>query len=64
MAKEYSSPPLGRIPLHLSLNRGIDTGHLLLHTISDAPEAIAFRRLAVEVSRKMGLRPGGEEGCR
>ncbi len=50
--------PLGRIPLHMSLSRGIDTGHPLLQTISDAAEAMAFRHLAAEVSRKVGLRPG------
>jgi ATP-binding protein involved in chromosome partitioning len=55
---------LGRIPLHMSLSRGIDTGHPLLHTVSDAPEAIAFRCLAAEVSRRVRLRSGGEEGCR
>jgi ATP-binding protein involved in chromosome partitioning len=49
---------LGRIPLHMSLSRGIDTGHPLLQTIPDSPEAVAFRRLAAEVSRKMGLSPG------
>src|SRR5215216_6871378 len=37
---------LGRIPLHMSLSRGIETGHPLLHTIPDSPEAVAFRRLA------------------
>jgi ATP-binding protein involved in chromosome partitioning len=54
--------PLGRIPLHMTLSRGIDTGHPLLQTIPDSPEAMAFRRLAAEVSRKVGLRPCGEEG--
>jgi ATP-binding protein involved in chromosome partitioning len=50
---------LGRIPLHTTLSRGIDTGHPLLQTIPDAPETIAFRRRAAEVSRKAGLRPSG-----
>ena len=50
---------LGRIPLHMSLSRGVDTGHPLLQTIPDAPEALAFRRLAAEVSRKVGLRSCG-----
>ena len=49
---------LGRIPLHMSLSRGIEMGHPLLHTIQDSPEAVAFRRLAAEVSRKMELSPG------
>jgi ATP-binding protein involved in chromosome partitioning len=49
---------LGRIPLHTSLSRGIDAGHPLLRTIPDSPEAVAFRRLAAEVSRKVGLAPG------
>lgn len=58
------SSPRGRIPLHLSLSRRIDMGHPLLHTVSDAPEALAFRRLAAEVTRKVRLRPNGEEGCK
>jgi len=49
---------LGRIPLHMSLSRGIDMGHPLLQTMLDSPEALAFRRLAAEVSRKVGLAPG------
>ena len=53
---------LGRIPLHTSLSRGIDTGHPLLQTAPDSPEAVAFRRLAAEVSMKVGLRPRREEG--
>ena len=53
---------LGRIPLHMSLSRGIDTDHPLLQTIPDSPEAMAFRRLAAEVSRKVGIRPCGEKG--
>jgi ATP-binding protein involved in chromosome partitioning len=53
---------LGRIPLHMSLSRGIDTGHPLLQSAPDTPEAMAFRRLAAEVSRKVGLRTRGEEG--
>jgi ATP-binding protein involved in chromosome partitioning len=53
---------LGRIPLHITLSRGIDTGHPLLQTTPDSPEAMAFRRLAAKVSRKVGLRPGGEAG--
>jgi ATP-binding protein involved in chromosome partitioning len=50
---------LGRIPLHTTLSHGIDAGHPLLQTIPDAPETMPFRRLAAEVSRKVGLRPGG-----
>jgi ATP-binding protein involved in chromosome partitioning len=53
---------LGRIPLHMTLSRGIDTAHPLLQTIPNSPEAMAFRRLAAEVSRKVGLRPCGGEG--
>jgi ATP-binding protein involved in chromosome partitioning len=49
---------LGRIPLHMSLSCGIDTGHPLLQTTKDTPEAMALRRLAAEVSRKVGLSPG------
>jgi ATP-binding protein involved in chromosome partitioning len=52
---------LGRIPLHMTLSRGIDTDHPLLQSIADSPEAMAFRRLAAEVSKKVGLRPSGEE---
>jgi ATP-binding protein involved in chromosome partitioning len=54
---------LGRIPLHMSLSRGIDPAHPLLQTVPDSPEAMAFRRLAAEVSRKVGLRPRGRGGC-
>jgi ATP-binding protein involved in chromosome partitioning len=50
---------LGRIPLHITLSRGIDTCHPLLQAVPDSPEALAFRRLAAEVSRKVGLRPSG-----
>jgi ATP-binding protein involved in chromosome partitioning len=53
---------LGRIPLHISLSRGIDAIHPLMQTSPDSPEAMAFRRLAAKVSRKVGLRPGGEAG--
>jgi ATP-binding protein involved in chromosome partitioning len=52
---------LGRIPMHMSLSRGVDAAHPLLQTIPDAPEAMAFRRLAAEVSRRVGLRPRGED---
>jgi ATP-binding protein involved in chromosome partitioning len=48
---------LGRIPLHMSLSRGIDTAHPLLQSTPDSPEAMALRRLAAEVSRKVGLAP-------
>jgi ATP-binding protein involved in chromosome partitioning len=48
---------LGRIPLHMSLSRGIDTAHPLLQSTPDTPEAMALRRLAAEVSRKVGLAP-------
>jgi ATP-binding protein involved in chromosome partitioning len=51
---------LGRIPLHMTLSRRIDTAHPLLQTVPNSPEAMAFRRLASEVSRKVGLRPSGE----
>ena len=54
---------LGRIPLHMSLSRGIDPAHPLQQTVPDSPEAMAFRRLAAEVSRKVGLRPRGRGGC-
>jgi ATP-binding protein involved in chromosome partitioning len=54
---------LGRIPLHMSLSRGIDTAHPLLQTIPGPPEAVVFRRLAAEVSRKAGLRARGRGGC-
>jgi ATP-binding protein involved in chromosome partitioning len=50
---------LGRIPLHMTLSRMVDTAHPLLQTIQDSPEAVAFRRLAAEVSRKVGLQSGG-----
>jgi ATP-binding protein involved in chromosome partitioning len=52
---------LGRIPMHMSLSRGVDAAHPLLQTTPDAPEAMAFRRLAAEVSRKVRLRPRGED---
>jgi ATP-binding protein involved in chromosome partitioning len=52
---------LGRIPMHMALSRGIDTGHPLLQTIPETPEAMAFRRLAAQVSRKVGLRSGEED---
>jgi ATP-binding protein involved in chromosome partitioning len=48
---------LGRIPLHMSLSCGIDTGHPLLQTSTDTSEALALRRLAAAVSRKVGLSP-------
>jgi ATP-binding protein involved in chromosome partitioning len=47
---------LGRIPLHTALSRGVDPGHPLLQNTPDIPEVAAFRRLAAEVSRKVGLR--------
>jgi ATP-binding protein involved in chromosome partitioning len=50
---------LGCIPLQITLSREIDTCHPLLQAVPDAPEALAFRRLAAEVSRKVGLRPMG-----
>jgi ATP-binding protein involved in chromosome partitioning len=53
---------LGRIPLHMTLSREIDTAHPLLQTIPNSLEAMAFRRLAAEVSRRVGLRPGGGQG--
>jgi ATP-binding protein involved in chromosome partitioning len=52
---------LGRIPMHMSLSRGVDAAHPLLQAIPDAPEAVAFRRLAAEVSRRVGLRSRGED---
>ena len=48
---------LGRIPLHMSLSRGIDRAHPRLRSPPDTPEATALRRLAAEVRRKVGLAP-------
>src|SRR5256712_4266322 len=48
---------LGRIPMHVAISRGIDANHPLLQTVSDSPEAAAFRHIAAEVSRKLGLQP-------
>ena len=47
----------GRIPMHVAMSRGIDANHPLLQTVSDSPEAVAFRHVAAEVSRKLGLQP-------
>ena len=49
--------PLGRIPMHAAMSRGIDANHSLLQAVSDSPEAVALRHIAVEVSRKLGLQP-------
>src|SRR4030095_15429389 len=46
---------LGRIPMHIAMSRGIDANHPLLQTVSASPEAVAFRHIAAEVSRKLGL---------
>jgi ATP-binding protein involved in chromosome partitioning len=48
---------LGRIPMHVAMSRGIDAHHPLLQTVSDSPEAVVFRHIAAEVSRKLGLQP-------
>jgi ATP-binding protein involved in chromosome partitioning len=48
---------LGRIPMHAAMSRGIDAHHPLLQTVSDSPEAVAFRHVAAEVLRKLGLQP-------
>ena len=47
---------LGHIPLATTISRGIDAGHPLMQAIPDAPEAMAFRQIATEVSKKLGLR--------
>jgi ATP-binding protein involved in chromosome partitioning len=48
---------LGRIPMHMALSRSIDASHPLLQAVPDSPEAMAFRQIAAEVSRQLGLRP-------
>jgi ATP-binding protein involved in chromosome partitioning len=47
---------LGSIPMATTISRGIDAGHPLMQAAPDAPEAIAFRQIAAEVCRKLGLR--------
>jgi ATP-binding protein involved in chromosome partitioning len=47
---------LGSIPLATTISRGIDAGHPLMQAVPDAPEATAFRQIATEVSKKLGLR--------
>ncbi len=36
--------------MHVAISRGIDANHPLLQTVSDSPEAAAFRHIAAEVS--------------
>jgi ATP-binding protein involved in chromosome partitioning len=48
---------LGRIPMHVTISRGIDADHPLLQVVHDSPGAVAFRHIAAEVSRKLGLQP-------
>jgi hypothetical protein len=47
---------LGHIPLATTISRGIDAGHPLMQAVPDVPEAMAFRQIATEVSKKLGLR--------
>jgi ATP-binding protein involved in chromosome partitioning len=54
---DTAGEPLGRIPLHNAISRGIDAAHPLLQAVPDAAEAVAFRHIAAQVSRKLGLRP-------
>jgi ATP-binding protein involved in chromosome partitioning len=45
---------LGRLPLHIALSRSLDADHPLLQAVPDSPAALALRRIAAEVSRKVG----------
>ena len=44
---------LGRIPLDISISRGIDAEHPLLKGVDNSPEAMAFRKIASKVARKL-----------
>ncbi len=43
---------LGRVPLNLTISRGIAEDHALLKPESSAPEAAVFREIATRVSSK------------
>ncbi len=45
---------LGRIPLDISISKGIDAGHPLIEASPNAREAAVFRDIAWKIERKLG----------
>lgn len=48
---------LGRVPMDLSISRGIDAGHPLMQAAPTSPEALAFRAIAAELARRLEPEP-------
>lgn len=44
---------LGRVPMDIAISRGIDAGHPLVQAVPNAPEAMIFRDIAAEITRKL-----------
>jgi ATP-binding protein involved in chromosome partitioning len=44
---------LGRVPMDMAISRGIDAGHPLVQAVPDAPQAMVFRDIAAEVTRRL-----------
>jgi ATP-binding protein involved in chromosome partitioning len=55
LAEQYHVPFLGSIPLGIEVREGGDTGIPVVVGKPDSPQAVAFRRVAEEVARRVSI---------